>query len=361
MKSKRTIFFTILIAALSVFLFAGCNANDAEQPEEMIDYEIAFITDEGLINDRGTSEEVWNTITEFASSKGLSHKYYKATQAKENAVREVLDSAVEKGAKIVIADNSAIADIIFDIQDDYKGVDFVTINADPYDANNGDILIRKNTTAITFATEQAGYMAGYAAVKEGYSDLGTIVQGEDKMMAGFQYGFAKGANRAAREEYKTVSVKCATASGGDAKETASEKAAKWYKAGTEVIFVCGDKIEGDVIEEAEVYERKVIGGITDKGEMSDTVLISAVEDIDIALTGALQNYVRGEFTGGEVSEYDASLDGVYLEYKNSRMEHFEKQEFDALLDRIKSKKIRINIDGIESLDDLDLENVDLKY
>ena len=58
MKSKRTIFFTILIAALFVFLFVGCNANDAEQLEEMINYEIAFITDEELINDRRTSEAV---------------------------------------------------------------------------------------------------------------------------------------------------------------------------------------------------------------------------------------------------------------------------------------------------------------
>lgn len=364
MKCKGfLITFAVITLAVAMVIFTGCQDEEAEQPEEMIDYEIAFITDDGLINDRGTSEVVWNAVVDFASSKGLSHKYYKATQAKENAVREVLDTAVSKGAKIVIVDNNAIADVIYKIQDDYKDIRFVTINADPYRAENGDIMVGENTTAITFATEQAGFMAGYAAVREGYYNIGSIVQGKDQQMLRFQYGFAKGANRAAQEieTESDVVVNCVALEESGAREAASAKAEEWYKKEISIIFVCGDKIEDDVIEQAELLDGKVIGGITDKGEVSDTVVISSVENIDKALKDVLQKYTDDEFPGGEVMNYGVAEDGVLLDYTNSRLKEFDVSEYEALVDQIKSGKIRIKVDNIKSFEDLELEDIELKY
>lgn len=364
MKCKGfLITFAVITLVVAMVIFTGCQDEEAEQPEEMIDYEIAFITDDGLINDRGTSEVVWNTVVDFASSKGLSHKYYKATQAKENAVREVLDTAVSKGAKIVIVDNNAIADVIYKIQDDYKDIRFVTINANPYRAENGDIMVGENTTAITFATEQAGFMAGYAAVREGYDNIGSIVQGKDQQMLRFQYGFAKGANRAAQEieTESDVVVNCVALEESGAREAASAKAKEWYKKEISIIFVCGDKIEDDVIEQAELLDGKVIGGITDKGEVSDTVVISSVENIDKALKDVLQKYTDDEFPGGEVMNYGVAEDGVLLDYTNSRLKEFDVSEYEALVDQIKSGKIRIKVDNIKSFEDLELEDIELKY
>ena len=362
MKSKTIKILAILAAALTMFLFAACEDEEAEQPEEMIDYEIAFITDDGLINDRSTSEVVWNTITDFASSHGLSHKYYKATQAKENAVKEVLDTAVEKGAKVVVVDNESIAKVIYKIQGDYKDINFITINADPYNAKDGSLLVGENTTAITFATEQAGFLAGYAAVAEGYDNIGSIVEGKDEMMLRFQYGFAKGANNAARETETEngIVVTCTALEGSGAREAASKKAEQWYKDGMQVIFVCGDKIENDVIEQAELQDGKVIGGITDKGEVSDTVMISSVENLDKALKDVLQRYASKKFPGGEVISYGILEDGVALDYTNSRMKNFGEAEYNALVDQVKDRKIRIKVDNIKSFSDLELENIEVK-
>lgn len=358
MKAGIITTITVLIIAMAMVMFTGCQNEEAEQPEEMIDYEIAMITDDGLISDRGMSETVWETIIDFGSAKGISHKYYKAAEAKKNAVAEVLDNAVAKGAKVVVVENDNIAKIVYGMQDDYKDISFITIGTDPYDPANGDILVRPNTAAVTFAGEQAGYMAGYTAVKEGYTDLGVIIESTEGGMTDVALGFAKGANRAAGEEGVTVHLKSAACSNERPKAYAAEKAENWYKDGTQVIFVWGDKIEDTVIGEAEAGEGKVIAGITDKGEISDTVLISAVENIDLALKDMLTDYFDGGFKGGEVVNYGVAEDAISLDYKNSRLENFVKDEYDVLYDMIKTGKIKIKVDDAGGVTDLDLDNVE---
>ena len=345
---------------MAFVLMTGCQDEEAEQPEEMIDYEIAFITDDGLINDKGVCEAIWNSVTDFGATRGISHKYYKATEAKANAVKEVLDTAVNKGAKVVIVDSTKIANIILKLQDEYKDINFITINTDAYNPENGDVLIKDNTVALTYATEQAGYMAGYAAVKEGYTQLGCMVEDQSKQMVNFQYGFAKGANRAAKENGETVTLKCVAFDVNNPREKASKKAAKWYQDGTEVIFACGDKIESEIIEQAETYEGTVIGGITDKGEVSDTVAISAVEDINSTLQETLQQYVDGKFPGGEVKKYGVAEDAVLLDYKNSRLKNFIVDQYNALYEQLKDGEVKVRVDDINSLEDLELSNVEFK-
>lgn len=182
-------------------------------------------------------------------------------------------------------------------------------------------------------------------------------------MLRFQYGFAKGANRAAQEieTESDVVVNCVALEESGAREAASAKAEEWYKKEISIIFVCGDKIEDDVIEQAELLDGKVIGGITDKGEVSDTVVISSVENIDKALKDVLQKYTDDEFPGGEVMNYGVAEDGVLLDYTNSRLKEFDVSEYEALVDQIKSGKIRIKVDNIKSFEDLELEDIELKY
>ena len=346
MKFRRLLsVITVVITAMAFVLMTGCQDEEAEQPEEMIDYEIAFITDDGLINDKGVCEAVWNSVTDFGATRGISHKYYKATEAKANAVKEVLDTAVNKGAKVVIVDSTKIANIILKLQDEYKDINFITINTDAYNPENGDILIKDNTVALTYATEQAGYMAGYAAVKEGYTQLGCMVEDQSKQMVNFQYGFAKGANRAAKENGETVTLKCVAFDMNNPREEASKKAAKWYQ---------------EIIEQAETYEGTVIGGITDKGEVSDTVAISAVEDINSTLQETLQQYVDGKFPGGEVKEYGVAEDAVLLDYKNSRLKNFIVDQYNALYEQLKDGEVKVRVDDINSLEDLELSNVEIK-
>ena len=92
--------------ALTVFL-GGCASEEDALPEENVKYEIALVTDDSLVMDGGHSETAWNAITEFGGTHGISHKYYKATEQTDAAFIEAIKAAINKGAKIVIVDNSA--------------------------------------------------------------------------------------------------------------------------------------------------------------------------------------------------------------------------------------------------------------
>ena len=69
----------LLLSFVMVAVMAGCGAPEEEQPEEQIDYDIAMVTDAGMIMDGGYSEVAWTAISKFGSEKGVSHKYYKAS------------------------------------------------------------------------------------------------------------------------------------------------------------------------------------------------------------------------------------------------------------------------------------------
>ena len=59
--------------------------------------------------------------------------------------------------------------------------------------------IEKNVNAIYFAEQEAGFLAGYAAVKNGFTKLGFIGGMALPAMTRFGYGYVYGADYAARE------------------------------------------------------------------------------------------------------------------------------------------------------------------
>ena len=83
-----------------------------------------------------------------------------------------------------------------------------------------------------------------------------------------------------------------------------------------------------------------------------------MEDIDTALKAMLTDYFDGHFKGGEIVTYGVSDDAISLDYRNSRMQNYVKDAYDALYDQIKSGKIKIKVDGVENVKDLDLSNIE---
>ena len=68
-------------------------------------------------------------------------------------------------------------------------------------------MMKNNTYAraasmvsVVFAEEEAGYMAGYAAVKEGYTKLGFMGGQALPSVKRYGYGFVQGAAAAAAED-----------------------------------------------------------------------------------------------------------------------------------------------------------------
>ena len=86
----------------------------------------------------------------------------------------------------------------------------------------------------------------------------------------------------------------------------------------------------------------------------------SVEDINSTLQETLQQYVDGKFPGGEVKKYGVAEDAVLLDYKNSRLKNFIVDQYNALYEQLKDGEVKVRVDDINSLEDLELSNVEFK-
>lgn len=350
----------LLVLALTVVMIlalAACGSPTEEQPEEQIDYEIAMVTDSGLIMDGGYSEAAWTAISGFGAENGVSHKYYKAAEATEEAYRTAINDAVSKGAKVVITDGFSFEDIIYDMQNEHKDVKFILIDAEPMDPETGKPKIGENTAALLFSCEEAGYLAGFAAVENGESQLGFIGEADQPIYTDFGYGFLQGANAAAVNNGIIVDVEYHSCDGDCDRDDVVEMSEDWYEGGIEAIFACGDHVEKAVIAAAEMRNGKVIACETDKSSMSDTVMTSAEKDIEGVIRDVLSDYLKNKFPGGEVIEFDVATDSIWLDMETSRFTNFVENDYKNLYKQLKNKSIDVKDHSVGKISELSLSNV----
>lgn len=347
----------LAVGLVMILALTACGSPTKEQPEEQIDYEIALVTDAGLIMDGGYSEVAWTAISEFGAENGISHKYYKAAEGSEEAYKAAIDDAIAKGAKIIIADGYGFEDVIYSAQKEYSDVKFMLIDAEPIDPKTKEPKIAENTAAVLFSSEEAGYMAGYAAVENGASQMGFIGEEDKPAVDDYGYGFLQGANAAAANKGVMVNVRYHYCTEGSDKDAIFKNASKWYNEGVEVILACGPQVEMPVIEAAEMSDGKVIACETDKSSMSDTILTSAEKDIGGVIEDVLEVYARDKFPGGEVLEYDVSTDSIWIDMETSRFVAFNEGDYKDLSKDVKEKNVTIVDSSVGGIDSLTLSNV----
>ena len=220
----------------------AASAPAASAPADGI--EIALVTDVGNIDDKSFNQGAWEGVVNYAEANGKAYDYFRPSEDSTVARVETISTAIEKGAKVVVCPGFLFEDAIWEVQSQNPDVQFLLLDGTPHNADYSDFTQTENVACILYQEEQAGFFAGYAAVKEGYRKLGFMGGIDVPAVIRFGYGFVQGANAAAVElgVEKDVSVKywySGTFSPDDAIKT---KAAGWYTDGTEVIFASGGGI-----------------------------------------------------------------------------------------------------------------------
>ncbi len=98
--------------------------------------------------------------------------YYRPTEDSDAARLEQMDNAVNDGAKSIVVAGYLFGNAIAEAQEKYPDVQFLALDVSASDL--GDKAPTANTALITYNEEQAGYLAGYAAVYDGYKALGFL-------------------------------------------------------------------------------------------------------------------------------------------------------------------------------------------
>lgn len=263
--------------------------------------EIVFLTD-GSEEDGGYNEAIYNGVRMYALGAGTSFSCYHADPNAPESYREIAQRAVEDNAGLIVCSGYAFGEVVGALQETCPQTSFLLVDAVPYDTDGEEIPIAKNVHCVLFHEEQAGYLAGYMAVWEGYRNLGFIGGREEPAVQRYGYGYLQGINAAAKDlSLDDVTVNYWYSGIYTADIAVREKADSWYGNGTQIIFACGGELYESVLEAAENQDGLMIGVDVDQSRVSDRVLTSAVKNIGQAVTDALDEY----YAAGGWSEEDA--------------------------------------------------------
>ena len=345
-----------LLTLCMVFCFFACGSKTAST------FEIAMITDIGTIDDKSFNQGTWEGVEAYAKANDVTYKYYQPTEDSTDARLEQIDLAIKNGAKVIVTPGYLFEEAIFIAQDKYPDVDFVLIDGNPHNADYSTYKTADNAVGITFAEQQAGYLAGYAVVKDGYTKLGFMGGVAVPAVIRYGYGFVEGANAAAKEfGIKGVTINYNYTGGFTATPAINTAAAAWYSAGTQVIFSCGGGIFASISAAAESAKTKVIGVDVDQSSQSTSVITSAMKGLGVAVNDELTAYYAGTFPGGKNIVLGAAEDAVGLPMDTSIFTKFVKADYDKVFAEIKAGTIKISVDtDAKDVTKLNVPNITVK-
>mgnify|MGYP004510955631 FL=1 len=328
-------------------------------PDEMTSsdgkYEIAFVTDVGQLKDKSFNQGTYDGVKLYAAANDKSYKYYQPAngeKATDDDRYDAMKAAVDNGAKIVVCAGFLQEAALRKAASEFTEVSFVFIDGYPVveDSNVDGSPALKNVAGISFQEEQSGYLAGYAAVMEGYTKLGFTGGGggDNPACCRFGYGFVQGAEAAAAAKNVKAEINYSWLYGGSfsASPELQTMVAGWYQNGTEVVFSCGGAMFASVSAAASAADAKVIGVDTDQSFESDTVITSATKGLASSVQWALAKFYAGEFAelGGTGTALGAKDDAIGLPTATWSLKNWSVDDYNALLKDIKDGKVSIDND-----------------
>lgn len=287
----------------------GADAEDGGNAETAA-YQVAMITDYGDITDQSFNQTTYEACKAFAEANGVDFQYFKPTGDNTADRVAMIESAVDQGYNVIVMPGYAFGAAIAETAPKFSDVKFIALDVSAGDLGEG-FEVPANLYCAVYQEELCGYMAGYAAVKLGYKNLGFLGGMAVPAVQRYGYGFVQGVDAAAAE-LKLTDVKVNYAYGnqffGDADITAAMDT--WYAGGTEIVFACGGGIYTSAVDAAKKVEgAKVIG-------------------VDVDQAAVIANYAAGE--GADA----ATVEGYKALTVTSAMKGLYPATFDTLTDVI---------------------------
>lgn len=328
-------------------------------------YELALVTDLGTIDDKSFNQGSWEGLKRYAEENQVSYKYYQPQQGTTDSYLETIGLAIEGGAKLIVCPGYLFEEPVYLAQDQYPDIHFILLDGEPHNGDATDYKTNDNVMPILFQENEAGFLAGYAAVKDGYTKLGFLGGMAVPAVIHYGYGFIEGAEYAAQEmDIDGVEVMYNYTGAFSATPEAQSMAASWYQNGTEVIFGCGGAVGNSVMAAAEEKGAKMIGVDVDQSYESETVITSAMKLLSNSVYDGIKGFYEGNFPGGKTSIFSAENSGVGLPMDTSRFTAFTLEDYDLLYKKLVDGDIKLTTaseDNNNPTVDLKLEKATVNF
>ena len=343
-------------------------------------YKVAMITDYGDITDQSFNQTTYEACKAFAEDNSIEFSYFKP--AGDNTADRVamIEKAVNDGFNVIVMPGYAFGGAIVEAAPEFPDVKFIALDvaagdlletavakageAYDYTPENWDLnkyVDMSNVYCAVYQEELCGYMAGYAAVKLGYKNLGFLGGMSVPAVVRYGYGFVQGVDAAAADMGLT-DVKVNYIYGGqffgDADITAVMDT--WYQGGTEVVFACGGGIYTSAVDAAKKVGAKVIGvdvdqaGVIAKYAGVDGMTVtSAMKGLypatydtltDVIVNGNWDKYVGKIATLGLVSGTDPEANYVQIPMGDGTQwsDSFTQDDYKAMVKDMFDGKITVS-------------------
>ena len=274
------------------------------------DYRVAMITDVGTITDQSFNQTTYEAAKAWCEANGVDFTYYQPATDTDADRIAIIDKAVDEGYNVIIMPGYKFGPAIGEVQGEYSDIDFVALDVSEGDLGGAEL--GSNVYCAVYQEELCGYMAGYAAVKLGYTHLGFLGGMAVPAVIRYGFGFVQGANAAAEELGNASDVTIEYVYGGqfygDADITAYMD--NWYQnLGVQVVFACGGGIYTSAAEAAQKVDGgKVIGVDVDQAAAIDgaygegMTVTSAMKGL-----GATVNTLLSEISAGNFANYGGQV------------------------------------------------------
>lgn len=366
-------FFALLLSLAMVLALVACGQKDPtpdtpdtpDDPQTKVEYKVAMITDYGDITDQSFNQTTYEACKAFAEDNSIEFSYFKP--AGDNTADRVamIEKAVDEGFNVIVMPGYAFGGAIVEAAPEFPDVKFIALDVaagdlletavakagETYDytPENWDLnkyVDMSNVYCAVYQEELCGYMAGYAAVKLGYTKLGFLGGMAVPAVVRYGYGFVQGADAAATELGADVTLNYVYGNqfSGDADITAYMDT--WYANGTEVVFACGGGIYNSAAEAAAKVGGKVIGVDVDQAAIIDAyaegmTVTSAMKGLaptvkailgELILNDNWAQYAGQINTLGLVSGTDVEANYVQIPYESTQWsDTFTKDDYAALV------------------------------
>ena len=174
-KSRKG--FAVLLLIFAMFVAACAEESDptdegtdtADQTEE-VDFLACQVTDVGGIDDKSFNQTAYAGLEQAESELGVEVKFLESQTPAD--FQPNIQAFVDQGCDLIVTVGFLLGDDTAAAAEDNPNQKFAIVDVDFFDPEAGEDVTYENVKELTFATDEAAFLAGYASA--GMSESGKL-------------------------------------------------------------------------------------------------------------------------------------------------------------------------------------------